>query len=501
MCENCHDIYTLHTIQEHVTTNNIYTVNGVLNQTVYCEEGMAWKCVACHGNNLDEAPPETAPTPTINNPEPNFGSAGIIADLTPSSNDFGLKETGDKVLYCVTGCGVSANWKTAPTYAWDEHLIRFRIPPISIPDNLSTSINVKVHKENGVADSNWVGFTVRKHPEIAILAPSSGTYGTTVTIQGKGYGTQQEQVFCYVTGCYGYSSYVELAASNDRYRVKPSNYTWTSTTSITAVLNNLLDVYNNAMIPPSLAYLLFTGNWNVTFVTDYFKDDGDGVYMDANGRLDLSRESLEQDPRDLADGPNGTGTAKICSISGEDCSVDGDCAPDGGTCTVLKGDTLLWRERSDPKPFTVNYDPYITKINSTKIHAGDLMKIIGVNFGTTKGTSKVRVGKCAEVMGDTIAGTTIPVGNEDGKCDNWAEIVGDGRGNDNGKCEAFESCMKEVCFVKVSGSKIATVRKWGTTKVVAKVPNFGASKPVTKCVQINRSDGVKSNAVKIKILP
>jgi hypothetical protein len=43
-CENCHTVDLLHTIAEHTSTNNIYTIDGVPNQEVTADE----KCFGCH---------------------------------------------------------------------------------------------------------------------------------------------------------------------------------------------------------------------------------------------------------------------------------------------------------------------------------------------------------------------------------------------------------------------------------------------------------------------
>jgi hypothetical protein len=471
-CETCHDIYTLHDIEEHMTTNNIYTVAGVLNQTIYCEAGSAWKCLACHGNYIG-LPPTAAETPAILPLSYNFGSPGVVFDILPDAVSFGLKEAGDHVEMCqpsVVDCTVAANWEEVPTYSWDEHLIRARVPGWTFAPDTNTKVRV-VKAGASPKKSNQRNFTIRKHPEITTLAPSAGQYGDDVIVYGLGFYTNQHTV---PSGDYGFYTYVELSSSNDTYRVikYPNGVDPWSPGDFGMRLKPLLDVRTGSPIPPSLATLLYVGNWNVTVVTDYFLDDGDGTYFDsATGKLDLRVEDVE--PWNLADGPMGTGT----------------------------GDELVWRERSVPAVFNVNSNPAIWNINSTKIPAGDNMKVTGINFGASQGTGKVRVGKCLEVIGDLIPGTTLPIGDEDGKCEGWTEIIGDGRGNDNGKCEDNEPCQKEVCYVKTTGSKLANVKTWSTTKIVAKVPSFGSTGyPKAKCVQVELSNGKISNAFKIKIL-
>jgi hypothetical protein len=86
VCENCHSVNTLHSIQEHVTTNNIYTVNGVPNQTVTAEE----KCNACHGDGITILPvcsctltPDNPPTPSV----PRGGTLGFQATVTNNTDE------------------------------------------------------------------------------------------------------------------------------------------------------------------------------------------------------------------------------------------------------------------------------------------------------------------------------------------------------------------------------------------------------------------------------
>jgi hypothetical protein len=473
-CEACHDIYTLHGIEEHVTTNNIYTRAGVLNRTVKCQPGEADKCVACHGNNMP-APPAASPHPAIEPLTITSGSPGVVFDITPTPpSDFGLKAGNDRVEMCqptvaIGACLVASDWEEVPTYSWDEHLIRARVPGWTFANDTNTKVRVVKEGATGSDLSNQRNFTIRKHPVITLLAPSAGQYGEDVVISGDGFYTSRSST---PAGAFGFTTYVELISSNDKYRVTlyPASVDPWDPNSIPARLRNLLDVKTGAPIPASLSSLLYVGNWSLTVVTDYFIDDGDGDYMASTGELDLRAADVE--PWNLADGNFGTGT----------------------------GDTLIWRERSVPAMFNVDSDPAIWNINSTKIPTGDYMKITGINFGASKGTSKVRIGNCGEVIGDLISGTTIPIGDEDGVCEGVTELVGDGRGDDDGKCEGNEPCMKEVCFTKVTGSKISLIKTWSTTKVVAKVPSF-AGLPKTKCVQIELGNGKVSNAFKITVLP
>ena len=86
VCENCHSVSTLHGIQEHMNTNNIYTVKGVPNQTVTADE----KCIACHGDGPTMLPlcscrltPDNPPVPSV----PRGGSLGFQATAINNTSD------------------------------------------------------------------------------------------------------------------------------------------------------------------------------------------------------------------------------------------------------------------------------------------------------------------------------------------------------------------------------------------------------------------------------
>src|SRR4030043_656160 len=81
-CENCHTMDQLHNNQEHVNTNNIYTVNGVPNQTVTADE----KCNACHGYGTTISctlTPDNPPTPSV----PRGGTLGFQATVTNNTDE------------------------------------------------------------------------------------------------------------------------------------------------------------------------------------------------------------------------------------------------------------------------------------------------------------------------------------------------------------------------------------------------------------------------------
>lgn len=465
MCENCHDVGTLHGIAEHVTygigglNQGGYTVNSVLNNVVTANE----KCVACHGDVLPLLPPSVPVVPSITTLEPDFGSPGIVTTIYGSN--FGQKLNNDRVLQGQKDM-LTGNWvyTEVPIYSWSETQIQFKVPGWTFQPG---DTRVKVKKITWVEDNPAPGgnndglcdpgetckeatrysavtdFNVRKHPEINSLTPPSGTWGMDVVINGEGFGVLKEKV--YTTG-YGYSTYVELHASNDEYRATVYPGAWLGPNQIKIRLKKILDTDTGVEITDIAQ--LFQGCWNTKVITDYFKDDGDGKYNYGLSGLDIDRTAIENELYlKNSDEPN-----------------------DNGTCPACTGDIVLYREISDPTCFTVTNDPVIKCVRPLKPLHGDTATIYGANFSPTQ-----------------------------------REKIGDGKGDDDGLCETGEVCEN---YVRVGNSsmssyKVAKIVYWSNTAIKFIVPTF-ANLPKYKYVQVVVPDDVvgdndESNKYKIRI--
>jgi len=271
--------------------------------------------------------PLLAPTvaPTLWYLDPCFGSpeidVSIYADPTAANPSFGEKMDDDAILMIQEG-----NWVEVPISSWNENVVKFRLPGWTFIGDSVAQVRVK----KGSIISNAKVFYVRKHPQISSILPSEGPVGSVVTINGTGFFSPQENFIPAdvtigspsVNKTYGYSSYIELVASNDRYRA--TAYVWSATQIETQFLPvlKLLDVYTGN---PVASNDLYRGRWNVYVITDYFIDDGDGKYNE--GMIGLDLRSTDVPAGNNADGPNATGI----------------------------GDALLYREVSDPVVFTVAY--------------------------------------------------------------------------------------------------------------------------------------------------
>jgi hypothetical protein len=171
-CENCHTMDQLHNNPEHVNTNNIYTVNGVLNQEVTSSE----KCIACHGN----IPPIALLYPTGGEVIPSGSTYTITWGTPPEAVKFTLR-------YSINN---GSTWKliakniTGTSYDWT----------VPIPNNNKKNCLVKVIGFNSsgtkvgedISDST---FTIEV---VKLTSPDGGetlTSGSTHTITWRTNGT------------------------------------------------------------------------------------------------------------------------------------------------------------------------------------------------------------------------------------------------------------------------------------------------------------------------
>jgi hypothetical protein len=95
-----------------------------------------------------------------------------------------------------------------------------------------------------------------------------------------GFGELREEIF--LSG-FGYSTYVELHASNDQYRITAYPENW-DPNLIHVDVKDILDVKTGNPVPKQE---LYPGCWNMVVITDYFRDDGDGKYNYGLNGLDL----------------------------------------------------------------------------------------------------------------------------------------------------------------------------------------------------------------------
>lgn len=270
-------------------------------------------------------------TPSITELAPNLGPSWIIVTLT-GERFGGERQNGDAVL---------VGSEKAPIYSWSDTLIRFRVPV-----GLSSGVyNVAVKKAAdpltgcGAETSNQVPFEVTESPGINAIDPAESTCGEEVNVYGKGFGLKQEEVN---EGGFGYSTYVELYASADQYRITKYPDGWLSTGHIKILLHKLFDVNTGSEVPDKQ---LYHGTWTLKVITDYFIDDGDGIFNLGLNGLDPDDEilytarsnaiTLELTPCNLPPVANAGSDFNVAT--GESSILDGSESydPEGVTITFL----------------------------------------------------------------------------------------------------------------------------------------------------------------------
>ena len=456
MCENCHDINTLHTISEHVcdgggpvswksgvavcgdgiTLGGGYAVNAALGTKVKANN----KCVACHTDNLPVPPVvaiNLADTPIM---RPWFGPPGVTVEITPTNYvgpNYTLGEFGDEAPCSVVQMkNVGGTYFDIPSI-WNTAIIRADVPgwiytPGAALINIKTAADAdcvpqaaSIAKRNNAASQ----FTVMKGPEIDSLAGEVTNWGGTVTLTGDGYGTVREKVFaqeevlfsgsttltpndlvCDATEtctAYGYSTYVEIVSSNDRYRMTDYRIgTPWSPTSLDFKLINLWDV-NAGYAVTDNGPELYVGDWQVYVITDIFKENPsttcsacDGDHLNANGSIDAS-------------------------------------------------DQIIYRAVSNAGKITISKLPYINSLQPNPIPAKGTVKILGVNFGTS------------------------------GK-----EINAAAGGDNDGVCEPNEKCSVAMCNPLHTVCAWVKVKTWTNTEIEFVAPNNLGTKAKKKDIMV-----------------
>jgi len=293
------------------------------------------------------------------NPEPDMGPGGMIVDLTLVNplESFGTYNPyiGNKVIMSDDG---GATWTLpgeVPIYSWAEDKIRIIIPPISVLTPTWPAY-IKVIKDG--TQSYIAPFLLTYPPRLLSLNPDVGIWGTFVVLDGdplNGSFTPigNKQYGCWPTAgdgpldcCY---TYVELHASNDDYRVKPSKYSGVGRSTMTVQLDGMLDIRTNNPVPNAQEF--YPGNWQLNVVTDYFTDpNGLGAvnYFDASGRIDTANFPLKH------------------------------------------------RIRSSHQTFVVTYAsdkpvPIIYELQPISSYPAGIISVFGNNFGDTQGASTLHI--------------------------------------------------------------------------------------------------------------
>jgi hypothetical protein len=216
--------------------------------------------------------------PVIDHVEPNFGPPNITVNIYPASGicfnedpinglcSFGQKLSGDKVIMGQQDPNGDLFWVNVPILSWSEHLIQIKVPEQTFEPGKTI---IKVYKEN-LGTSPFKVFVVLHNPVINSLTPSSSSWGKDVLVSGLGFPMLKEKIYYNENG-YGYSAYIELHSSDNKYRI--TRYYREDPLNPNEVFIGLKDLLNVNTGNPVTENDLYPGCWDTNIVIDYFKDN------------------------------------------------------------------------------------------------------------------------------------------------------------------------------------------------------------------------------------
>ena len=282
-------------------------------------------------------------SPNITGLNPSSGAVGAVVTIT--GTNFG----GTQGSSTVTFAGTSAGFATI----WSATSITIQVPAIALG---SASVVVSV---GGVA-SNSMTFTVIPPPNITGLSPSSGPFGTSVTVTGTNFGALQGSNSVTFNGVPGVPT------------------SWNATTIIVPVPNgattgNVLVIVNSVAsngIPfsvtspgPSLSTLSTTQGPVGALVT-----------------ITGTNFGSTQGSSTVTFGATSVGAASNWSATSIDVLVPAIALGSVNVVVTVAG------VPSNALPFTVTPPPSISGISPTAGPIGTVVTINGANFGPTVGT-------------------------------------------------------------------------------------------------------------------
>jgi RHS repeat-associated protein len=491
----------------------------------------------------------TMPNPSITSLSPNSGAAGT--SVTISGTGFGASQGSSTV---------KLNSATATVTSWSDTQI-----VVTVPNGTSGNMIVT---EGGVA-SNGVAFTVPP-PQITSLSPTSGGVGTQVTINGSGFGaTQGSSTVNFYNGWQG--SVVSWSATQIVATV-PAHAT---TGPVTVTVNNVSSNTNQIFTMPNPAITTLSPNSGAVGTSVTINGTGFGATQGSSTvKLNGSTATVTSwsDTQVVITVPNtisgsmivteggvaSNGVAftvpppQITSISptsggvGTQVTINGSgFGPTQGNASASfyngwAGSVVSWSSAqivatvpshasTGAVVVTVNtigsntdqiftmFNPVITSLSPTSGAVGTSVTINGTGFGSTQGTSTVKLNGAAATVtswsGTQIA-ATVPnaisgnvVVTEGGVASNGVAftvpppqisgisptsgVVGT-QVTINGSGFGPTQANSNVSFNTWPGSVVS----WGPTQIVATVPAHAATGAVTVTV-----NSVGSNTNQIFTMP
>jgi len=463
-CQICHSMRTLHDIN-HITPHvadhdgwrpvGFHAGGGGANPTTYAKWGPTpytpqvnpgytdnMQCFGCHGDDVPDWIADPVCDPAIDSIEPIAGSCGMI--VTIRGTCFGEEHIDGREVRMQLK-PLPNPWVNVPIHAWTDTMIEIEIPCWTFtPGNY----NVQVQTENG--NSNKKVFSVKGHPTLLSITPTSGACSEWITLTGNDFGNAQNQWLDNVPHYYGVKRIVDFVASNGEFTA--TNYrNWSDSSLEVRVYNWFKDQVDTCSINP----LTGQNRMERNFVQDIGDEAGD---------VDTTVTCDNTDPLSVADE-----CALEPLIPRCDCFAIGTYSiyvkaiyygDEDGSGGLSCGDIIYQVEMSDPRYFELTNEPYIFKLNPKQVVDDNipplsLLKVYGGNYGPTKEVGDaVRIGSKAQANSLTLG----------------------------------------------LGTELATIKIWSDALIKTRLkPNPDSWRGKTKYVWVEK-DGMKSNSKPLHIL-
>jgi hypothetical protein len=130
--------------------------------------------VTVGGSASNGLPFTVTPPPSITTVNPNAGPIGTVVNVSGANFGPTVGTRNSNLLF---------NGIAARTTSWSDTLIVAPVPAAATSGNVVVSV--------GGVNSNGMPYTVTPGPNIASLSPTAGAVGTSITINGAGFGASQ----------------------------------------------------------------------------------------------------------------------------------------------------------------------------------------------------------------------------------------------------------------------------------------------------------------------
>jgi hypothetical protein len=308
------------------------------------------------------------PTPTITQVVPGAGAVG--QSITITGTNFGATKGTSTVTFNGTG--------GTPT-TWSATSIVVPVPTGAISGNLVVTV--------GGVPSNGIPFTVLTTPSITSISPTSGSAGTSVTINGTNFGGSQN------TSSVTFNGLLTVPTSWSATQIVAPAPTSVTTGPVVVTVNGApSNGVTFTVLAPTITSLSPTSGGAGTLVTITGTNFGS---------------------------TQGTGTVKFNAASAIPQSWSGTSivvpVPSGATTGNVVA--TVGGVASNGVSFTVNSAPGITALSPASGNVGTVVTITGNGFGATKGLSTVTFnGKTAtpQTWGATQIVAPVPTGGSPG---------------------------------------------------------------------------------------